>query len=84
MLLPNDRPMADELREASWTVLEPLLNLTENEKVFCDRLQTGELQPELIFPTNSDLAEKVRRHPALRWKAKNARAHFKQRGRKRR
>ena len=81
MLLPNDRPTANELREGSWTVLEPLLTLTEREKEFCERLQTGELMPELIFPANSDLAEKVHRHPALRWKAKNARTHFEQRGR---
>ncbi len=82
MLLPNDRPTAKKLREASWTVLEPLLSLTEPERQFCERLQTGELMPELIFPANSDLAEKVHRHPALRWKAKNAREHFEERRRK--
>ena len=81
MLLPNDRPTADELREASWTVLEPLLDLTEPEREFCERIQMGELEPELIFPADSDLIEKVRSHPALRWKAKNARAHFEQRDR---
>jgi predicted nucleotidyltransferase component of viral defense system len=80
MLLPDDRPTAKELREASWTVLKPLLTLTEHEKEFCERLQMGELKPELIFPANSDLAEKASSHPALRWKAKNARAHFEQRG----
>ena len=82
MLLPHDRPKATELREASWTVLESLLSLTEAEREFCERLQTGELKPELIFPTDSDLAEKVGSHPALRWKAKNAREHFEEHRRK--
>ena len=84
MLLPNDRPGANELREASWAVLEPLLSLTEPERDFCERLQTGELRPELIFPANSDLADRVRHHPALRWKARNAREHSKERDQNRR
>ena len=76
MLLPGDQSAASELRERAWAILEPLLALTSSEKKYCDRLQKGEHLPELLFPSDPDLAEQARSHPALLWKAQNARAHF--------
>lgn len=75
MLLTGERPAAESLREACWSVVAPLLDLTENEVEFCDRLQRGELRPELLAFEDPAVAERVRRHPALLWKAENAREH---------
>ena len=36
-------------------------------------LPPEERTPELLFPSDPDLAARVRRHPALVWKAQNAR-----------
>ena len=56
-------------------LVEPFLHLTEAERAFVDGLQRGALKPELLFPDDPELAERLRRHPVLRWKAQNARAH---------
>ncbi len=42
---------------------------------FVDRLQLGELLPELLFPGDDEFADRVRRHPGLQWKAHNAAEH---------
>jgi predicted nucleotidyltransferase component of viral defense system len=75
MLLTGERPDAQSLREACWSVVVPLLDLTESQIEFCDRLQRGELRPEFLSFHNSEIVERVRRHPALLWKAENARGH---------
>jgi hypothetical protein len=68
-------PGANELREKAWAVLEPLLTLTPAEREYTDRLQTGDLRPELLFPADPETAGRLTRHPALLRKAKNARRH---------
>lgn len=78
-LYPNltgrDRPNAVQLREAAWTVVAPLVALTPGEREYIDRLQAGDLRPELLFPDDDELAGRVARHPALLWKADNAKRH---------
>jgi predicted nucleotidyltransferase component of viral defense system len=69
------RPDAYELREAAWAVLEPLLRVTAPEREYTDRLQTGDLRPELLFPSDPETATRLARHPALLWKARNAARH---------
>ena len=69
------QPDASELREAAGAVLEPMLRLTAAEREYTDRLQTGDLRPELLFPTDPETAGRLERHPALRWKARNAARH---------
>ncbi|MSS73639.1 MAG: nucleotidyl transferase AbiEii/AbiGii toxin family protein [Candidatus Latescibacteria bacterium] len=83
MLLEGEAPDPEVLVERAWKIMEPLLRLTEAEKAFVDRLQVGELKPELLFPDQPDLAERVGRHPGLLWKAENAAGHAKGRRRKR-
>lgn len=56
-------------------VLRPMLELDEAQKEYVQRLQVGDYQPELLLPHNPDLAERLRLHPALQWKARNAREH---------
>jgi hypothetical protein len=65
----------DELRRSAWEAVAPLLDLTGAEREFTARLQVGELRPDLIFPDDADLADRLGRHPALLWKAQNAREH---------
>ena len=60
---------------ACWSVVAPLLELAGNEVEFCDRLQRGELCPELLGFEDPAIAERVSRHPALLWKAEHAREH---------
>ena len=66
---------ASELVEVAWSRLAPLLALTPQERDFVDRLHRGELDPSLLFPGDPGEAERLARHPALLWKARNARSH---------
>jgi hypothetical protein len=75
MLVSGDRPTGEEIRAAAWSVVQPLLDLTTDERAYCDRLQTGALRPELLFPDDPELASRVAASPALRWKAENAQRH---------
>jgi len=75
MLIGGERPSAASLRKESWSVLAPLLELTPIEIEFCDRLQEGELRPELLTFEDPEIVDRLRRHPALLWKAENARVH---------
>lgn len=73
MLVEGERPPGEELRRRARGVLAPFLDLSAQEKEYCDRLQRGELVPELLFPDAPDLAARVAASPPLRWKAQNAR-----------
>lgn len=80
MLQHSVTPSAADLRDAAWAVVGPLLELTPAEREYTDRIQVGELHPELLFPDDEELAARVARHPALLWKAENAKRHGKGRG----
>jgi hypothetical protein len=73
MLNRSQRVTAGELRQQGWQIIEPLLSLSNEEREYTDRLQHGELLPELLFADDPDTAERLRAHPVLRWKAANAR-----------
>jgi len=75
MLIRGNEPGASELRAGAWSVVAPLLDLDEAEREYTDRLQIGELVPEVLFPDEGEMAERLSRHPALLWKAQNARQH---------
>lgn len=75
MLISGVEPSAAELRRAAWEAVAPLVALTDAEREYTDRLQLGELRPELLFPDDPEAAERLRRHPALLWKSNNAREH---------
>lgn len=49
MLAASMRPEAADLREAAWAVVDPLLDLTDTEREYTDRIQTGDLRPDLLF-----------------------------------
>jgi predicted nucleotidyltransferase component of viral defense system len=76
-MLPSDqRPQAKELREKAWSVLKPLVTLENEEREYIERIHIGELLPELLFPNDDEMADSLRRHPALRWKIENVRRHL--------
>ena len=81
MLIEGEAPEPDALAKGAWEGMEALLRLTDLEKEFVDRLQVGELKPELLFPDHPEIAERIGRHPALLWKAENAAAHARGRNR---
>lgn len=72
MLIETEKPSAAELRRAAGAVVSPLLELSEDERKFCDRLGRGELVPKLLFPDDAALAARVAASPPLLWKAQNA------------
>lgn len=73
MLVKERAPTGEELRNAAAAVLEPFLDLTPEEREYCDRLQEGDFVPELLFPDEPDVAARVAKSPPLQWKALNAR-----------
>jgi len=75
LLARDDRPSAIQLRTDAWSVVGPLLRLSDGERESIDRLHQGELRTELIAPGDDALAERFRRHPGLLWKVQNARHH---------
>jgi len=73
LLRSTDRSGAAELSERVWQEIEPLLDLTDAEREYVSAVQHGDLRPELLFPDDSELVERLRHHPALCWKVDNAR-----------
>lgn len=65
---------ATELKRANsqWSVLAPLVKLDDAEREFTNRVNAGELSPELLFPNDNELADRLKRHPALQWKIAGA------------
>ena len=74
-MLTGEVPKAAELKTRVWSIVEPLLDLKPEEREYIELVQQGELRPELLFPDDEVLADRLERHPALRWKAENARRH---------
>jgi len=55
------------------------VDLTPPEREYADRIQAGELRPELLFPNDAETASRLQRHPVLVWKAENAKRHAQKR-----
>jgi hypothetical protein len=55
--------------------LRAVLPLTGDERKFLDALlDRGEIEPSMLT-TNRAMAERIRAHPLLQWKALNVRQH---------
>ena len=76
MLQGNERPLAIELKEQAWSVMEPLVTLDDAEREYVDRVHAGELSPALLFPDDEELADRLLRHPVLLWKIENVRRYL--------
>jgi hypothetical protein len=75
MLQGNEWPVASELKERAWSVMEPLVALDEAEREYTSRAHAGELSPHLLFPDDEEMASRLARAPALLWKIENVRRH---------
>ena len=76
MLHRDEQPVAEELKEQAWSVLEPLVTLNDEEREYIDLVQKGELLPELLFPDDEEFTALLKCHPALLWKVKNVKQHL--------
>jgi hypothetical protein len=76
MLHGNEQPVASELKEQAWSVMEPLVTLDDAEREYIDRVHAGELLPDLLFPDDEELANRLARFPALLWKIENVRRYL--------
>lgn len=74
-MIGEARPSGEDLRRRAGEVVAPLLELSSEEREYCDRLQRGDLVPELLFPDDPKLASRVASSPPLVWKALNAQQH---------
>jgi len=76
VLRSNDRPTGDQMLAAVKPLLESVLE-HKREEGFLSAMGTGRYQPELLFPNNRDIAARIKRHPALLWKAENVAKYLK-------
>jgi len=74
-MLTREAPDAADLKSRVWSIVEPFLELRPEEREYVELMQRGELRPELLFPADEEMADRLRRHPALQWKASNARQY---------
>lgn len=75
MLPEHANVTAESLVAHAWPVVEPLVLLEPHEREFVDRMQGGEIHTELLFPADPAMQRRLAGHPALLWKAQNAREH---------
>lgn len=70
LLRADDRPTAEEMRKAVSPLLETVLD-HKREISYLEAIASGQYQPELLFPKQPEIVERIRQHPALLWKAAN-------------
>lgn len=76
MLIAGALPDPEELLQNALRAVMPLLEEpTDAEREYIECINRGELRPQLLFPDDEETAERLQRHPALLWKAENARRH---------
>jgi hypothetical protein len=79
VLRSDDRPTSDQMLAVVAPLLEPVLD-HQREKGFLEAMAAGSYQPELLFPNNRDIVQRINRHPALLWKAENVAKYLSTRG----
>jgi hypothetical protein len=75
LLKANDRPTAAEMLTATKPFLESVLH-HGHEAAYLAAIAEGRYQPELLFPEQPEIVERIRQHPALLWKADNVARHL--------
>ena len=75
----NPREWAANLLDECRRNIAGLLPLSAQEMDFLDRLlRCGEIEPSLLT-SNGEMAERIKVHPLLQWKAMNVRQYTKKR-----
>jgi predicted nucleotidyltransferase component of viral defense system len=75
LLRADDRPNANEMFELVRPVLTAVLD-PARESAFLDAIAAGRYEPDLLFPNQPEIVQRIRRHPALLWKAQNVAEHL--------
>jgi predicted nucleotidyltransferase component of viral defense system len=75
VLRADDRPAADEMLKTVSPLLASVLD-HDRETSYLEAMASGKYQPELLFPEQADIVERIREHPALLWKAANVAEHL--------
>jgi predicted nucleotidyltransferase component of viral defense system len=75
LLKAGDRPTGAEMFAATKPILEGVLD-HGREGNFLEGMAAGKYQPELLFPEDAGIVNRIRLHPALLWKAENVRQHL--------
>ena len=77
LLRADDRPTAEKMLSVVSPLLETVLD-HERESSYLEAMASGKYQPELLFPEQPEIVERIRQHPALLWKAQNVAEHLSQ------
>ena len=75
LLKAGDRPTGPEMFAVAKPILKGVLD-HRREANFLESIAAGKYQPELLFPKNDAIVNRIRHHPALLWKAENVRQHL--------
>jgi predicted nucleotidyltransferase component of viral defense system len=75
LLKADDRPRLAEMLAAARPLLEGVLD-HKREEAYLASVAAGNYEPKLLFPENAEIAERIRLHPALLWKAQNVTEHL--------
>jgi hypothetical protein len=70
LLKADDRPQAATMLATVTPLLATVLD-HKREEPYLAAMATGSYRPEVLFPNNPDIVERIRLHPALLWKAQN-------------
>jgi hypothetical protein len=72
LLRQDETPSLEVMKSDAKRILTAILNYEENEKRFLDQfLDEGQYEPELLF--ESQVAQRLKNHPAVLWKLQNLR-----------
>jgi predicted nucleotidyltransferase component of viral defense system len=75
LLKAGDRPTGSEMFAVAKPILEGVLD-HKQENNFLEAMAAGKYQPELLFPKDAGIVNRIRSHPALLWKAENVRQYL--------
>jgi hypothetical protein len=62
-----------------FAVAKPILECVldhPREAALLEAMASGKYQPELLFPKDAGIVDRIRRHPALLWKSENVRQYL--------
>ena len=75
LLRADDRPAAEEMLNTVSPLLASVLD-HDRETSYLEAMAAGKYRPELLFPEQADIVERIREHPAVLWKAANVAEHL--------
>jgi hypothetical protein len=71
-------PMIDQPPRKCSRPYRPFATVIDHtrEAAYLDAIASGRYRPELLFPKQSEIVERIRQHPALLWKMSNVAEHL--------